>query len=228
MVTVGAAASLKDVMKELIVDYRLKHPESTIKLTCNATGIIRNQIAMKAPIDVFVSANSSFGGKPEDIGKVVNKDSIQTFCYNSLVLIRNKEADNDSIDLKKLIRENEAKIAIGNPEYVPAGQYAKDLLMEHSLWQNNKERFIYANNVRQVLTWVERGVVEYGFVYRTDTLRSNKIYKVLEFNIINNKRITYPVALTKHSRKGKHFIDYLRSPDASEILRKHDFIRDFN
>ena len=60
------------------------------------------------------------------------------------------------------------KISIGSPDSVPVGEYAKIALTDAGLWSQLENKTVPAGDVRQVLTYVERGEVDAGFVYSTD------------------------------------------------------------
>lgn len=224
---VGSAASLKDAMTELREKFCQDNTDIQIELTFAATGTIRSQIENGAPIDVFASANPTFGCKTEDYATIVDSKSVSNMCFNSMVLIQNKKYElKDKNLFPSLNFKNVNKIAIGNPDYVPAGKYAKKLLVSRSLWENNSE-FVYANNVRQVLGWVEQGIVPAGFVYRTDALHSDKVKIVAEFAVINGKKITYPIAINKNTGNtgnAQVFIEFVLSADGQKILAKHGFV----
>lgn len=66
------------------------------------------------------------------------------------------------------------KLAIGTPESVPAGKYAKAALTHENLWNELQNKIVPTKDVRQVLTYVETGNVDAGIVYKTDALFQTK------------------------------------------------------
>ena len=91
---------------------------------------------------------------------------------NELVLVVPKDSSLTKIqDLK----DEKIKIALGTPESVPAGKYAKASLTHENLWNDVQNKVVFTKDVRQVLTYVETGNVDAGIVYKTDTLISNKV-----------------------------------------------------
>ncbi len=66
------------------------------------------------------------------------------------------------------------KIAIGNVDSVPAGEYAKQSLTNLNLYTALKNQYVGAQDVRQVLSYVESGNAQAGFVYQTDAKISKK------------------------------------------------------
>lgn len=214
--TIGAAASLTNVMKELKTEFEKQNPKIKLTMTFAATGTIWMQINNGAPIDVFASANSNFGGS-DDYTKILDEKSIEIMCMNALVFVADKK-----ISLLKVKR-----LGIGNPAYVPAGKYAKLLLKSEKLWIKVKDKIVLASNVRQVLSWLEQGAVDGGFVYSTDAAMSSKLTIIKKYTVINGKKLIYPVALTKHCRDkaaAAKYVKFLTSNKAKIIFTKYGFI----
>ncbi len=214
--TIGAASSLSNVMKELKMEFEKQNPKIKLKMTFAATGTIRMQISNGAPIDIFASANSNFGGNG-NYAKILDEKSIKLICMNALVFVAGK-----NISLLKVKR-----LGIGNPAYVPAGKYAKKLLKSEKLWNKIKDRIIQGNNVRQVLSWLEQGAVDGGFVYATDAAMSSKLKIIKKYTVISGKKLIYPVAMTKACSDkvaAAKFISFLNSDKAKKIFNKYGFI----
>lgn len=214
--TIGAAASLTNVMKELKIEFEKQNPKIKLRMTFAATGTIRMQISNGAPIDIFASANSNFGGDA-NYAKFLDEKSIKIMCMNALVFVATK-----NISMLKMKR-----IGIGNPAYVPAGKYAKKLLKSEKLWDKIKDKIIQGNNVRQVLSWLKQGAVDGAFVYATDAAMCKNLKIIKKYTLINDKKLIYPVALTKYCRDkvaAASFISFLTSVKAKKIFKKYGFI----
>lgn len=228
-ILIGAAASLTDSMKEISTAFMKEKNGADVQLSFAATGKLRAQIEKGAPIHVFASASESFGGK-KDVSDILDTASIKIMCYNCLVLAVNKNFQDagEKIDPAGFIMsEKIKKLAIGTPEYVPAGNYAKMKMTEMGIWEKASGKMIFANNVRQALAWLESGEVDAAFIYRTDAYISSKVKIVSEFPIVNGKKIIYPVALTKLGKDNPlaaSFEDFVLSGKSKAILEKHGFM----
>ena len=77
--------------------------------------------------------------------------------------------------------------AVGDPDHVPAGIYAK-ALQKLGAWDTLASRLAPANNVRAALALVERRETPYGIVYGSDAVASDKVQVVGRFP----KRVTNP------------------------------------
>lgn len=224
-ITISAASSLTDVLKELGTTFKQK---TGIKAVFNfgSSGSLYQQIEKGAPVDVFISADQDIVDK--GIKAEVLESSTKTILLkNTLVLIQPKTSELKIKKLEDLQLPEVKKIAIGNPSSVPAGKYAEEVLIKNNLNISLKEKFIPSENVRQVLDYVGREEVEAGFVYVTDaTIAESKVKIALTLS--GHKPILYPGILvtgTKNSEEAKSFLEFLKkSPEAKETFLKYKFI----
>lgn len=222
-ITVCAAASLKDALNEIQPDFE---QGKGIKLTFNfgASGTLQKQIEEGAPADLFISA----GKKQMDAletGKLIDKESRVNLLGNKLVLIIPDEYKDKIKSASDLVDKAE-KISIGEPETVPAGQYAKDSLTYMNLWDKLNSKIVYAKDVKQVVAYVESGEAAAGIVYNSDAtvLKNSTIAQT--FDESSHKPILYPAAIvtaSKEKEAAKVFLDYLQSNNAREIFQKYGF-----
>lgn len=230
VITVGAAASLTNVMEDLKTDFERNFPDIKVRITYAATGALMAQIQNGAPIDVFASANKRFGSKnSSDYAKVLVSESVKVMCYNALVFAVKKNADlSANLPLGEILTNRKMRrIGIGNPSYVPAGKYAQKLLKNKKLWMKVIAKTIHGSNVRQVLAWLEQGAIDGGFVYSTDIAVSNKLKVLKKYETIAGEKLVYPIGVTKRSKKivaAKKFIDFITSKKARKIFSKYGFI----
>ncbi len=223
--TVSAAASLKDVL-EAIKPLYLKD-NSKVNLTYNfaSSGSLQQQIEQGAPVDIFISA------APKQMNALQEKELIQAetrqdLLKNQMVLI--VPQDNNKIkgftDLKTADFD---KMALGEPESVPAGKYGQEVLKTLGLFDTVKSKAVYGKDVRQVLNYVATENVDVGIVYRTDVKASDQV-KVLETAPENSHSpIIYPVAVVKTSANpeaAKKFINFLQSDTAGNVFENEGFI----
>jgi molybdate transport system substrate-binding protein len=164
-ITVSAAMSLSDVFKDIGAGFQKKHPEVKINFNFAASGVLEKQIEQGAPVDLFASASQEEMNVLEEKGLII-KSTRTNFTRNKLVIIAPSR-----LTIEEL--KNLDKIAIGDPKTVPAGRYAQTFLENAGIYEMSKSKLIFAENVRQVLDYVERGEVDAGFVYFSDTIKSN-------------------------------------------------------
>ncbi len=222
---VSAAASLKEVLEEIKPLYQQSHPG--IKLTYNfgASGALLQQIEQGAPADIFISAAARQMNTLQDKGMLVS-GTRANLANNKLVLVVPKTSKGVTSFLS-LKQSTVKKIAIGEPRSVPAGQYAEQLLQRLKLYNELKPKFVYANNVRQVLAAVESGNADAGFVYLTDAKVSHQVKVAVIADATSHDPIVYPMAVLKNSKSAnmaKNFVKYLSGSQARGVLKKHGFI----
>jgi molybdate transport system substrate-binding protein len=119
------------------------------------------------------------------------------------------------------------KIALGQPQSVPAGIYAKEYLQKLGIWAQVEARVIPMENVRAALAAVETGNVDAGIVYKTDALHSHKVKVAYEVPVADGPAIAYPAALvrgSKHAASAKKFLDYLGKGSSLKTFEKYGFI----
>jgi molybdate transport system substrate-binding protein len=129
--------------------------------------------------------------------------------------------------LAELARPEVQRIGIGTPESVPAGRYAREALELANQWEALKEKYIFGQNVRQVLDYVARGEVEAGFVYLTDAaLMKGRVKVALQAEV--KRPILYPIAVIKgggNDKAARSFLGFVQSEAAQRILAKHGFAK---
>lgn len=215
-ITVSAAVSLQDALKEIGTQFQAKHPEVKINFNFAASGVLEKQIEQGAPVDLFASASQNEMNLLEEKGLII-KSTRTNFTRNKLVILAPSR-----LTIEKL--KNLDKIAIGDPKTVPAGRYAQTFLENAGIYEMLKPKFIFAENVRQVLDYVERGEVDAGFVYLSDTIKSNM--SVSSINDSLYPPIVYPVAVIKDSQQpaiSRQFIEYIQSNEGQIIFQKYGF-----
>ncbi|OPY63542.1 MAG: Molybdate-binding periplasmic protein precursor [Pelotomaculum sp. PtaU1.Bin065] len=221
--TVSAAASLQDVTGELKEIYEKQHSGVTITYNLASSGALQQQIEQGAPADLFISAGKSQMDALAGKGLIVDS-SRKDLLSNELVLVAGK--DSALTGFEGLTDASVKRISTGDPDTVPAGQYAKETLTSLKLWDQLQPKMVPAKDVRQVLTYVETGDVEAGLVYRTDAAISKDVKIVAAAPAGSNKPIVYPMAViksTKNQKEAEAFAAFLQSDDAVKVFEKYGF-----
>jgi molybdate transport system substrate-binding protein len=223
-VTVFAAASLSDALKELAPLYT-QATSDTLRFSFGASGTLARQIREGAPADVIISADELRLDELEQAG-LLAAGTRRTILANQLVVI--VPAEVSSLDeLAALTSENVRRIAIGEPATVPAGTYSKQLLESAGLWARLSGKLVPLDNVRSVLAAVEAGNADVGFVYRTDALHSKKVRIALAVPLDSGPRITYPASAlhdAPSSAAAARFVVFLAGPEAQAVFARYGFL----
>lgn len=223
--TVAAAASLTDAMKEIEELYKKDHSNTTFEFTFGASGALQSQIEEGAPVDVFLSAAQKQMDSLEE-KDMIDKDSRKDLLLNKVVLITPQDSNADIKTFEDISTDKVKKIALGEPESVPVGQYSEEVFDALNIKDQAVAKAVYGTDVRQVLSWVETGEVECGIVYATDAATTDKVEVVTEAPEDSHKPVIYPAALIKDSKNkeaAKSFLDFLSTKEAQEVFEKYGF-----
>ncbi|HVW73019.1 MAG TPA: molybdate ABC transporter substrate-binding protein [Rhizomicrobium sp.] len=223
-VTVFAAASLTDVMKDVAGVYQARTGVS-VTLSFDASSILARQIDNGAQADIFMSADEDWMDYLQKDNRII-PGTRRNLLGNRLVLV----ADSDPgpipkiaphFDLAGALGDN--KLAMADPASVPAGKYGKAALTALGVWDSVAPKVAQAESVRVALEYVARGEAPFGIVYATDArLAPVKVVGVFPEN--THPPILYPVALTRTaSPAARAFLAFLSGKQARAIFEKAGF-----
>ncbi len=224
--TVSAAASMTDLLNEVRELYHQSHPEVRVIFNFASSGVLKNQIEQGAPVDVFISAGQR---EMQDLAGagLVQEDEISTIARNRLVLITpGTSSGNEIKNLNDLFSPHVHKVAIGDPLTVPAGYYSKQALEQENLYESLRDKLVYAKDVRQVLTYVESGNVDAGFVYQSDFIASGRVNSVLTIEDSMHDPILYPGAVilsSPHPEQSRAFLQFFENERVKELIKQYGF-----
>ncbi|HEV2488762.1 MAG TPA: molybdate ABC transporter substrate-binding protein [Candidatus Acidoferrales bacterium] len=224
-ITVSAAISLKDVLNQIAQLYRAENPETVIHFNLGASGSLQLQIEQGAPVDIFISAAPKQMDALESEGLLLS-GTRENLVKNEVVLIVPRGKTTIS-SFQDLTHPDVKLIAIGEPQAVPAGKYAQEILAHFGLYALLKPKFVEAQDVRQVLTFVETGNVDAGIVYRTDAMTSKQVTIVAAAPENSHSPVLYPVAVIKNSQNpsaAKAFVRFLLGAKAGAVFQKYGFL----
>jgi len=224
--TLSVAVSMKEATDEIGRLFAKAHPGVTLRYNFGASGDLQKQIEAGAPVDVFVSAAARQMDELE-AKRLIVAASRRAFARNVLVAIAPADSTLDLSRPGALAEPRVTRLAIGNPKTVPVGQYAEESLRGLGLWDRVRAKLVFAENVRQVLDYVNRGEVDVGFVYATDAaVRAGRVKEVFRPAEDTYRPVIYPAAVVTTSRQpalAGAFIALLLSADGQAVLRRHGF-----
>ncbi len=223
-ITVFAAISLTDALVEIGDVFSKK---STVEVFFNfaASTTLQRQIEKGASADVFISASPIQADELEALD-LIEEESRTDILSNQLVVIAEKKADINIKHLNEIKLKSISKVAIGQPDIVPAGAYAKEALKHLNLWEEIQPKLIFGTDVRATLAYVSTGNAMLAFVYETDTRVSDKVKLIYTIPSDIHSSITYPAVVLKGSSqklKAQEFIEFLKTPIANNIFDNYGF-----
>jgi molybdate transport system substrate-binding protein len=225
-ILVSAAASLSDALKEIGADFQAQ-TGVRVEFNFDASSTLARQIEEGAPADIFFSADEAQMNRLAKKG-LIDPATRKNLLGNSLVVVVPADSNlqiKSASDLTNATAKQ--RIALADPEAVPAGVYAKAWLEKLGLWTTVEPNVLPTENVRAALAAVASGNVYAGVVYKTDAAISKKVKIAYEVPRADGPDIRYPVALVKDSKQpeaAKKFLDYLSSKEAGQVFRRFGFL----
>ena len=222
--TVHAAASLTDVLRELAPSYE-KSSGDKLVFNFGASSALARQIQEGAPADVFFSADEAKMDTLEKAGLLL-PGTRESLLGNTLVIVVPNDSTLKVDSAAALAKPEIKKVAVAEPNSVPAGVYSKEYLTKLGLWDQVLPKVVPTESVRAALAAVESGNVEAGTVYKTDAQISKKVKIAYEVPVNEGPKITYPAAALKDSRnpaQAKKLLSFLNSAEARAAFKKYGF-----
>ena len=210
-ITVFAAASLSDALQEVGDAYQHDTGKRAV-FSFAASSALARQIEASSGADVFVSADTDWMDYLDKKGLIAPGTRVD-LLGNQLVLVAPADSKialsiKPGFDLAGALEGG--KLALADPDSVPAGRYAKATLTALEVWDSVRANIVPAENVRVALAYVARGEAPLGVVYQTDAKVEPKVRVVDVFPAQSYPPIIYPAALTKDAKpEARAFLRYL-------------------
>lgn len=223
---VFAAASLTESLNAAADAYAAAGHERPV-ISYAASSALAKQIESGAPAGLYLSADENWAGYLEQRGFLV-AGSRTRLLGNNLVLIA-PAAQPLSLKIHSgfglLSALGGGRLAMGDPDSVPAGIYGKEALTNLGVWPEVSGAVVRGDSVRAALRFVETGAARAGIVYATDARVSEKVVVVDTFPESSHAPISYPMALIKghDSPEARDFYAWLETPPARAIFARFGF-----
>ncbi len=226
-VMVAAAASLeKCLANDLIPLFEKANPDIRMEGAYDSSGKLQTQIEEGLQADVFMSAAMKQMNALKDEA-LVDEASIVPLLQNRIVLIAPADSHTDITSFQDILKAD--VIALGDPQSVPAGQYAKEARESLGVYEEAAAKASLGTNVTEVLNWVAEGSADVGIVYATDAASTDKVKVLAEAPEGSLKQqVIYPVGVvtaSQHKEAAQRFIDFLGTDEALTILESYGFTR---
>ena len=227
-VTVFAAASLKDAMDAIAAQYAKTNGDRVV-VSYAGSAALAKQIEAGAPADLFMSADLAWMDYLAQ-RKLIDSSSRVALLKNRLALVAPAGSKVQieiakGFPLAKLL--GEGRLAMADPDAVPAGKYGKAALEALGVWPSVEARVARGENVRATLQFVSRGEVPLGIVYTTDAYADKHVRIVCVFPEYTHPPIIYPVALVagRNNPSARALLDYLQAPASRATFERFGFGR---
>ena len=221
-VTLFAASSLTECLREVVREFE-KDTGNKVAFNFGGSNDLARQIKAGAPADVFFSADEAQMDALQFSGLVQARDRVDVLS-NVLVVVLPSASGARMVEPSDLRRVS--RLALADPQAVPAGVYARAWLQSIGLWQGLADRVIPMLNVRAALSAAESGNVDAAIVYRTDAAISKRVKVAFEVPREQGPPIAYVLSPLVSSRKAATLglVRYLTSASARTVYRRHGFV----
>jgi len=221
---VSAAASLSDVLKELVATWRANGGEP-VALNLAGSSTLARQIELGAPADLFLSADEAQMDRVAKAGRLLD-GSRHALLGNTLVVVTPADSLLAIRTPESLAAPAIRRIALADPQAVPAGVYARRWLTSIGLWTRIESRVVPLENVRAALAAVASGNVDAGIVYATDAAVCERCRVDLKVEGPRAPKIVYPLAIladSTHLEEARRFSAFLGSAAARTTFERWGF-----
>lgn len=224
-VRIFAASSLTDALAEALDRFEASHPGVPVVPQYGASSELARQILAGAPAHLFFSADERQMDRVAAgaDGGWIEKEWRRDVLSNQLVVVESRTAPNPIRGPGDL--DGSFRIALADPEAVPAGVYARQYLEKMGLWERLRSRVVPTLDVRAALAAVASGNVGAGFVYRTDAALEPRVRVAFEVPLEEGPKIRYPLAVVRGApEEARALFRFLDSTEARDIFERHGFI----
>lgn len=223
-ITVSAAVSLTDALAAAAEEYA-RAGGGTVRFNFAASNTLARQIANGAPVDLFISADVAQMDVVARAGRLKDQSRVDLLT-NQLAVVVPNDRQRTFAGIRDLTSPAYRRIAIGDPQAVPAGVYAREYLEHEGLWTAIEPRLVPSASVRAALVAVESGAADAAIVYRTDARIATRASIAWVVPADRGPRIVYPAAIVRTSTQPgecQRFIDFLRSAAAARVFERFGF-----
>ena len=221
---ISAASSLIDVMAEIESDYIKQKPKVTLSYNFAGSGTLAKQIEQGETADIFIAAGSKEMDNLQN-KKIIIENTRANILINKLALIAPKDSSG-IFEIKDLASNKVNKIALSDPEKAPDGRYSREVLIYFKILDKLKNKFIFGQDPREVISLVANKKADAGLAYVTDAIQSDRVRVVSVVPENSHSPIVYAVAVLQASKDvaaAKDFLKFLTSDRAKAIFVNYGF-----
>ncbi len=221
-VLVFAAASLTDALEEIGRVYDARGADR-LRFDFGASSDLARQIAAGAPADVFFSADPARLDELEHAGLVAPAERRNVLSNTLVVVVPRASKAVFTVARDLLIVD---RLALADPETVPAGIYARQWLEEAGLWTPLQARVVPTLDVRATLAAVAGEHADAGIVYRTDAAIEPRVRTALAVPRQQGPVIVYALAPLVGAKAGgaRAAAAFLAGAEARPIYERYGFV----
>lgn len=228
-IRIFAAASLADALTSVVAEFADAHPTRRVSSQFGGSSDLARQIMAGAPAHLFFSADRRQLDRIAAEGFIAEGEQADVLS-NQLVIVGHfsETSEPNAID-EPADLANIGRLAMADPEAVPAGVYARRFLESQGLWSSLRLRVVPTLDVRGALAAVASGNVDVGIVYRTDASIEERVKILYTVPKEQGPPIFYSLGIIRRAPDGdtlyvRALYDYIQSDAAGRVFQRFGFI----
>jgi len=222
-----AAASTAPPVKEIISLIKVADGPKTVPVFA-ASGALARQIEYGAPADLYLAAHPIWMDHLAS-KKLLKVGSRRDLIGNCLIVARPiTTSPLPQLSQRFVTHLAESRIALGDPVYVPVGQYAAEALKNLGIWSGVERLSARLPSARHVQLLLERQEVLAGFLYRSDARANARIAINQLVDPAMHAEIVYPIAIIQTpnvSKNVKTVFEFFLSDQGVQVFSRYGFRR---
>lgn len=215
VITVGAEISLKGPLNQIVEQFQQSNKNIIVNVEYDASKLLKKQALKGTNLDLII-LSSKDDMKELKKQKVISES--KEILENSMIIAGRKKID-------KLDEIKGYRVAIGDPEFSPAGAYSIEILKKSELFEDIKPNIVLARDVRSAMQYVDLYEVDYAFIYKTESKVMKNAQIVYEISNELHSPIVYNcgILVDKVRDETKDFYKFLGNGNSREIFLKYGF-----
>ena len=218
ILSIASASSLRFALSKISEEFE-KESKARVIITFSSSGNLANQIKNGAPYDIFISANKLYVDQLSEEGFIESREKL----LKGFIVIASRKSEVEINNLEDLRKKEIKKIAIANPEHAPFGFAAKEALERAGLWNELKDKIVYAESASQAMHYILTGNAEAGIIplsLCTEELECVNISSELYSDVFLYLAI---IKGSENKELAREFAAYLKSEKAREIFKDYGY-----
>jgi molybdate transport system substrate-binding protein len=221
---IAVAANFASPAKKLAQDFT-RRTGHRLALSSGSTGKFYAQIKNGAPFDALLSADDETPLKMEAERLAVSGTRF-TYAIGRLVLWSPQQALVDKASILRTPAFN--RIAIANPRLAPYGAAAKQTMEKLGVWHGMQDKLVQGENIAQTFQFVFTRNADLGFIALSQLHERGQLKAGSHWLVPAelHAALRQDAVLLQHGASNaaaRGFLDYLRSPQARELIRAYGY-----
>ena len=189
-----------------------------------SSGMLTQQLEAGAPYDVFASADPSYIDALQEKGRVIPLTR-GVFALGRIVLAVRSGSAIRLQRMEDILQPSVRFVTMANPDHAPYGMAARQALRAAGVWEQVKQRIVYADNAAVAVRFLETGSADAGIVPLSLAKAAGLDYTLIDVDLYDPlQQMLVVVQNSKQDKVGREFLAFVNSPPGQEILSAYGYV----